>query len=288
MSVDFRHVTWRGQGGLTLYARDYGEANAKLPVVCIPGLTRNARDFEEVAPWIAAQGRRVLVVDLRGRGRSERETDPRRYHPRIYADDVTALLATIRVKKAVFVGTSLGGLVTMTLAARRPHLIGGAVLNDVGPRIAKAGLARIRSYAGKSAPVETWADAVAYTKRINGLAFPDYPDAAWDQVARRLFVDVDGKPVPDYDPRVLRAANPLVAWLAPALLWAAFKRLMRTGPVLLVHGEISDIIDAEGVRLMKRQAPGLQVAAVPRVGHAPWLNEPAAQAALAKFFAAAP
>src|SRR5690606_24201653 len=221
-------------------------------------------------------------------GRSERETDPRRYHPRIYADDVTALLATIRVKKAVFVGTSLGGLVTMTLAARRPHLIAGAVLNDVGPRIAKAGPARIRSYAGKSAPVETWADAVAYTKRINGLAFPDYPDAAWDQVARRLFDDVDGEPVPDYDPRVLRAANPLVAWLAPALLWAAFKRLMRTGPVLLVHGEISDIIDAEGVRLMKRQAPGLQVAAVPRVGHAPWLNEPAAQAALAKFFAEAP
>lgn len=288
MNVPFRDVTWRGQGGLTLYARDYGEANDKLPVVCIPGLTRNTRDFEEVAPWIASQGRRVLVADLRGRGRSEHDSDPRRYHPRVYADDVAALLGEIGAKRAIFVGTSLGGLVTMTLAVRRPHLIGGAVLNDVGPRVGKAGLARIRGYAGKSTPVETWADAAAYAKRINGVAFPDYPDAAWDRVARRLFAEIAGKPVLDYDPRVLRPASPLAMWLGPMVLWAAFNRLMKTGPVLLVHGAISDIIDAETIRLMKRRAPALSVAAVPSVGHAPWLNEPAAQAALAPFFAAAP
>lgn len=288
MTAAFRDLTWRGEGDLALYARDYGEAGGRLPVICIPGLTRNARDFEDTAPWIAAQGRRVLAVDLRGRGRSARDPDPRRYNPRVYAKDMEALLAALGAEKALFVGTSLGGLVTMALAARSPRRIGGAVLNDVGPRVAEAGLARIRGYAGKSAPVETWADDAAYAKRINGVAFPDYPDEAWLPVARRLFAETDGKPVLDYDPRVFRAPNPVAARLAQPLLWAAFKRLGRTGPVLLVHGQISDIIDDATIDRMKRLAPHLQVAAVPRVGHAPMLNEPAAKAALASYLDSTP
>lgn len=273
MNVSFRDVTWRGQGGLTLYARDYGGANDKLPVVCIPGLTRNARDFEEVAPWIASQGRRVLVVDLRGRGRSERDSDPRRYHPRVYADDVAALLGEIGAKRAIFVGTSLGGLVTMTLAVRRPHLIGGAVLNDVGPKVAKAGVERIRSYAGKSSSVRTWDEAAAYTKRTNGAAFPDLADEKWAEMARRLFRDDGGTPVLDYDPAIFKPPSALAMWLAGPVMWRLFKRLGRCGPLSLIYGAITDVLDQATIRRMQLAAPALRVAAVPRVGHAPLLTE---------------
>lgn len=277
----YRELEWRAPDGLRLYARDYGEAGGKLPVVCIPGLTRNSRDFEDVAPWIAARGRRALAVDLRGRGRSDRDADPRRYAPRVYADDMTALLAEIGADKAIFVGTSLGGLVAMALAMRNPKIIGAALLNDVGPQVAKAGLARIRSYVGKSAPVENWADAAAYAKRTNGAAFPHYSEDAWAPFARRLFKEVDGKPVLDYDPLIFRAPNPLLAWLARPLLWSAFKRLGKAGPLLLVHGELTDILDGRTIHRMRRLVPRMRIAAVPGVGHAPTLTEPAARDAIA-------
>jgi pimeloyl-ACP methyl ester carboxylesterase len=288
MREAFRVHEWRSADGLKLFARDYGQSSDKLPVICIPGLTRNSRDFEDVAPAMAALGRRVLAVDLRGRGSSARSADPRTYTPRIYADDMVALLASIGTPRAIFVGTSLGGLVTMTLAVRNPEVIGGAVLNDVGPEVGKAGLARIRSYAGKGAPVQTWEEAAAYVKRTNGVAFPDYPDEAWPPFARKLFRDEGGKPVIDYDPNVARTANPFVAWLATRLLWPAFRRLANIGLVLLIHGEQSDIIEASAIARMKRVAPHLKVAAVPRVGHAPMLTEPAARDALAAFLKEAP
>jgi pimeloyl-ACP methyl ester carboxylesterase len=288
VTENYRTHDWRSADGLNLFARDYGQDSGRLPVICIPGLTRNSRDFEDVAPFIADLGRRVLAVDLRGRGRSDRSPDPKTYSPRVYADDMTALLASINAPRAVFVGTSLGGLVTMTLAMRNPGLIGGAILNDVGPAVGKAGLARIRAYAGKGAPVETWEDAAAYVKRTNGPAFPDYPDDAWMPFARRLFRDEGGKPVIDYSPAIARTANPIVAWLATRLLWPAFKRLAKTGPLLLVHGEQSDIIEPATIARMRRVAPQMAVAAVPRVGHAPMLTETVACAAISDFLRTAP
>jgi pimeloyl-ACP methyl ester carboxylesterase len=284
----FRVHEWRSADGLKLFARDYGEGGDRLPVICIPGLTRNSRDFEDVAPAIAAQGRRVLAVDLRGRGRSDRSPDPKAYRPPTYAEDMMALLASIGAGRAIFVGTSLGGLVIMTLAVRNPKAIGGAILNDVGPEVGKAGLARIRNYAGKGAPVQTWEDAAAYVKRTNGIAFPDYADDAWLPFARKLFRDEGGKPVIDYDPNVARTANPIVAWLATRLLWPAFRRLAKTGPLLLVHGEHSDIIEPGTIARMKRVAPHLKLAPVPRVGHAPMLTEPSARGAITAFLADAP
>lgn len=286
-SNSFRSHTWRSPDGLKLHARDYGEGSGRLPVVCIPGLTRNARDFEEVAPWIAAQGRRVLAVDLRGRGGSERDPK-RRYNPRVYADDIAALLASIGAPKALFVGTSLGGVVAMSLAARKPDLVGGAVLNDVGPKVAKAGLDRIRGYVGKSVPVHTWEEAAAYAKRINGIAFPNCDDEQWPRFARRMFREENGQPVLDYDPAVFSPPNRFLIWLTRPLVWAAFKKLAKAGPLLLVHGELTDVIDADTIERMQRLAPTLRSAAVPGVGHAPLLTEPAAREALAAFFEAAP
>jgi pimeloyl-ACP methyl ester carboxylesterase len=285
----FKDYAWRSKDGLHLHAREYGTDVGKLPVVCIPGLTRNCRDFEELAPWIAARGRRVLAVDLRGRGQSDRDPVSKRYAPATYAADMAALLASIGAPRALVVGTSLGGLVTMMLAYRMPGIIGGAVINDVGPRIAKAGGARIAGYAGRSAEVKTWAEAAAYARRINGAAFPNYRDADWSTFARRVFKeDAAGGPVLDYDPKIVRVANPVAAWLARPLLWAAFKRLGRCGPVLLVRGALSDILDAPTVRRMQRAAQHMTVVEVANVGHAPMLDEPEARIALAAFFDAAP
>ena len=285
----FQDRFWTSANGLRLHARDYGAADDKLPVVCIPGLTRNCRDFEDLAPWMAERGRRVLAADLRGRGQSGRDPDRRHYQPIVYADDIISLLQSIGAPQALFVGTSLGGLVTISLAARRPDLIGGAVLNDVGPRVSSAGLRRIANYVGKTTPVRTWADALAYAKQINAVAFPHYEDERWAVVARRLFKeDENGAPVLDYDPLIFRKANPLVMWLTTPLIWRAYRRLSRCGPLLILRGASSDILDLRTVREMQRVAPKAVVAEIPGVGHAPMLDEPAARSALADYLDSAP
>src|SRR5690606_35279755 len=144
-------------------------------------------------------------------------------NPRVYADDIAALLAAIGTPKALIVGTSLGGMVAMTLAARRPGLVAGAVLNDVGPKVAKAGLERILSYVGKSVPVHDWEDAAAYDHGINGVAFPQYGDADWAIVARRMFRDENGLPVLDYDPAIFPPPNRFLLWLTQPLVWAMYR-----------------------------------------------------------------
>lgn len=286
----FADFAWRSRDGLDLYARDYGATeNGRLPVICIPGLTRNSRDFETLAPWIAAQGRRVFAVDLRGRGRSAYDSNPRRYRPAVYADDMASLLKAIGAKQAVFIGTSLGGLTTMMIAARRPHLIGAAVLNDVGPHVAKAGLKRIAGYSGKNAPVRTWADAAAYAKRINGAALPHYGDADWDELARRLFkAGADGAPVLDYDLRVVSKAPGWLIALTEPLLWAACRKLARHAPLLVLRGATSDVLDQPTLRRMSGLRGNVSTAEVPGVGHAPTLDEPAAREALADFLRRVP
>ncbi|HEX5776830.1 MAG TPA: alpha/beta fold hydrolase, partial [Caulobacteraceae bacterium] len=153
----FNDITWRSADGLKLHARDYPAEGDKTPVICIHGLTRNAKDFEELAPRIQAAGRRVIAVDVRGRGESDRDPNPANYHPGTYAADVMALMAQQAIPSAVFIGTSMGGIITMVLASFAPQAIAGAVLNDVGPELSPVGIARIAGYVGQGKPVETWA-----------------------------------------------------------------------------------------------------------------------------------
>ena len=286
----FRELTWRSSDGLSLVGSDYGShASGKLPVICIPGLTRNSRDFEEVAPWIASMGRRVIAVDLRGRGRSDRDPDPRRYRPPTYAADIVTLLDSIAAPRALFVGTSLGGIVTMTLASKHLDRLGGAVLNDVGPVIAKEGLVRISGYAGKPVTVKTWADAVAYAKQTGGIAFPGYTDADWGVFVRRIFKEgPDGVPVLECDPKVFQPMNPVLTWLITPLVWAMFRKLATSRKTLLVRGGISDVLSAETAARMRREAKEMAYVEVDNVGHAPMLTEPQAKEGLARFFSEAP
>ena len=297
----FTDFFWTSPEGLPLHARDYapqGE-NQKPPVICIHGLTRNARDFEDLAPRIAATGRRVLAVDVRGRGLSARDPNPMNYHPGMYAADIVALLEAAKIDKAVFVGTSMGGLITMVLASFKPEAIAAAVLNDVGPELSPVGLARIAGYTGLASRFETWEDAVAYAKTINQAAFPEYGPEDWDVFARRLFDEKDGAFVLAYDPDIsapIRAAAEATAKtqaeggqaLAPPDMYPLFRALAKDRPLLLVRGGISDLIDPAIAERMRAAAPNMAYAEVPGVGHAPMLTEPEAWAAIEKLLETAP
>ena len=282
----FTERRWTSPDGLALYARDYPGLSgpAKLPVIALHGLTRNSRDFEDVAPPMAGSGRRVLAPDVRGRGFSAWDA-PTAYQPATYAADVQALVRQAGISRAVFIGTSMGGLITMALAAGAPDLVAAAVINDVGPVLGPAGLTRIAGYAGGGAPVETWADAAGYAQRINGAAFPDAEPAFWDAFARRLFrEDAAGRPVLDYDPGIAEALRS-APQPAPDL-WPLWDRLAAgRRPLLLVRGENSDLLQRETADEMARRAPNLHRVEAPRVGHAPMLTEAPVAAALRAFLA---
>lgn len=277
--------------GLKLYARDYAGADgaARLPVIALHGLTRNSADFEAVAPYVAATGRRVIVLDVRGRGRSAWDPKPMQYHPLTYAGDVEQLLQQAGVDRAVFLGTSMGGLITMTLALTAPKRVAAAIINDVGPQVSPVGLGRIAAYVGQGAPVHTWADAAAYCRRNNEVALPAYTDADWDAFARRCFREgEDGVPVLNYDPDIaapIKAAGPKA--LTPNL-WPVFRKLAKGRELLLVRGGTSDLLDGPIAAKMCKVAPHMAYAEVPGVGHAPMLTEPEAKSAILKFLATVP
>ncbi len=299
--MSFTDFFWTSHEGLPLHARDYapvGEAT-KLPVICIHGLTRNARDFEDLAPKIAATGRRVLAVDVRGRGLSAKDPNPMNYHPGTYAADVLSLLAAAGIEQAVFVGTSMGGLITMVLTSLKPQAIAAAVLNDVGPELSPVGLARIAGYTGIASRFETWDAAVAYAKAINEAAFSAYGPEDWDTFARRLFDEADGAFVLAYDPDIsapIKAAAAAAAKsqaeggaaLAPPDMYPLFRALAKDRPLLLVRGGISDLIDPAITERMQAAAPHMAYAEVPGVGHAPMLTEPEAWAAIENLLETAP
>jgi len=291
----FTPISYTSSDGLALYARDYpadapaAGAAARLPVICIHGLTRNSADFDELAPELSSMGRRAIAVDVRGRGHSARDPNPDNYNPNVYADDIVGLMAHLGLARAIFVGTSMGGLITMTLAARRLDLIAAAVINDIGPVMSMRGLQRIAGYAGRCSTVASWMEAAAYLRDINACAFPGNSDDEWGKWARRAFEQKDdGQLALRYDPNIATAIQ--TGKLRPTSLAArmAFRRLARRRPTLLVRGALSDLVEREQADWMRKAAPELQYAEVPNVGHAPMLTEPEALDAIRAFLAKLP
>jgi pimeloyl-ACP methyl ester carboxylesterase len=288
---NYTELSFTSDDGLRLYARDYAASSgpARLPVICIHGLTRNSADFDELAPLLAALSRRVIAVDVRGRGHSQRDPRHDNYNPVVYAGDVAKLMHELGIARAVFVGTSMGGLITMTLAAQHIELVAAAILNDIGPVLSEKGLARIAGYAGKAVALGSWDDAAGFIKDINLCAFPDNSEEEWGKWARRAFEqDETGSLSPRYDPNIAIALQ--TGKLRPTSLAArmAFRRLARKRPVMLVRGELSDLVEARQADWMRRAAPNMQYVEVPQVGHAPMLTEPAALKAIAEFLATVP
>lgn len=276
---------WTSSDGLLLFARDYaGESGAaRLPVICLHGLTRNSSDFENVAPFISGLGRRVIVPDVRGRGLSQWDSNADNYVPRTYARDVQELLDSLGIARAVFVGTSMGGIIMMMLAARRRRQIAAAVLNDVGPKVSPEGLARIQSYAGKTVQLNSWPDAVAYVRAINGAALPHLNDEDWERFAERTFERGKNEPVLKYDVGISKSLAAGKAKATSFVAWMLYRRLAKGRPTLIVRGATSDILSKETADRMVAVSPTARLVEVPGVGHAPMLDEPVSKAALASF-----
>lgn len=268
--------------GVRLFVREFGGGSAGTPVFCLHGLTRNSADFEGVAPFIEQSGRRVLAMDVRGRGRSDRDADFSRYRPDIYAKDVLQVLDALHIDRAVFVGTSMGGLIAMILASLAPERIAGAVLNDVGPVLDPAGLARIAGYVGNIGPYASWDDLTKAMCATQSIAFPEAKDDFWRTFAKRVGRQLsDGRVIFDYDPAIALAfAQP--AGAVPPDLQALFAALSAR-PVPVLRGALSDILAPEGVDAMRMLNPRLKAVEVPGVGHAPTLDEPVARFAILEF-----
>lgn len=274
-TVPFRELYYSAQDGLKLHARDYGDRHSSLtPVVCLPGLSRNAKDFHDLALELSVE-RRVLALDYRGRGRSDYAPDPQTYTPFMELLDTLAGMDAAGIAHAVIVGTSRGGIIAMLMGSARPTAIRGVVLNDVGPQIEAEGLLRIAGYLTHSPKPESWSHATTIVKQINEATFTNLTEAEWDAFARRLFRDDNGVPVSDYDPKLaqLLSRNLTASRGHVPQMWPQFKSLS-CFPLLAIRGENSDILTKQTLEAMSAAAPAMRTLTVRDRGHAPFLTEP--------------
>jgi len=280
----WRDMFFESEDGLRLHARVYGYADSQvLPVVCLPGLTRNARDFHDLALHLALRpGRQVVVFDYRGRGESQWDPDWPHYNVAMEAKDVLAGLDRLAILRAAFIGTSRGGLIIHMLAAMRPDILGPIVLNDIGPAIEPEGLAHIRDYLIGAKPPESFAEAESQQRTVHGPAFPALRDEDWRRFLRAIYRDDDGRPVPDFDPALLNGLKSFDPAKPIPTMWEQFD-LLRDRRLLAIRGENSRLLAQATVAEMERRHPGMEVELVPGQGHAPLLETGGLPTRIAEF-----
>ena len=273
--------------GIRLHYRDYPGPLEGPPLLCLPGLTRNARDFADFAERMSPSYR-VLCLEFRGRGESGFDPQPARYLPVTYAHDTIALLDHVGVAQAVFVGTSLGGLVTMLVAVLDEDRIAATILNDVGPVLDDAGLERIRDYVGRgTAGFASWAEVAAAVRAYQKGLPASWDESQWQALARRLCSERDDGLIHfDYDPAIAEPFRTSTG-RTQADTWPLFDAMARK-PVLVLRGEHSDLLTAEGLAAMERRSPNVTTVTVAGMPHPPELTEPEAVAAIDSFLAGLP
>jgi pimeloyl-ACP methyl ester carboxylesterase len=281
--AEYQDGYWTSGDELRLHYRDYPGPKSRAPLICMPGLTRNARDFEPVAELLSGK-RRMIAIEFRGRGESAYAKDPMSYLPLTYAQDVDLLLRELDLKKFVLCGTSLGGIVSMLLAGQWKDRISGIILNDIGPEIGKAGAERIRSYVGQGRSFETWMHAARAMAEAQGDIYPGYRLEEWLRFAKRTCkLASSGRILFDYDMKIAEPFK-LPGGEVGVDLWPVFTALEDV-PLLLLRGENSDILEKATAAKMVRKAKQARLVTVKGIGHAPSLDEPEAQAAIAEFLA---
>jgi pimeloyl-ACP methyl ester carboxylesterase len=290
--AQFEDRSWASRDGLRLHFRDYpcSGPNSGLgpddrpPLLCLHGLTRNARDFEDLAARLSGQWR-VICPDLRGRGDSDYARDPMTYKPAQYFEDIEALLEDQKITRFVAIGTSLGGLLTMMLAARAPERVAAAVLNDIGPEIDPAGLDRIREYVGQGRSHETWVHAARALQDTFQEAYPAYDLPDWLRMAKRVMViGSGGRIVFDYDMNIAAPFEAAENAVPAPDMWPMFDALAGR-PVLVLRGGLSDILSADTAARMAARGANIELVTLPDVGHAPTLDEPHSVAAIDRLLA---
>ena len=295
--MEYRENRYRSSDGLELYYREYGGGDRA--VVCLHGLSRNSKDFHDLALHLS-QGYRVICPDLRGRGRSQYDPNGKTYNMVAYTQDVQHLLDAAGLDKPVLIGTSLGGFISLTMAYLLPGRLRAIVLNDAGPEIDPAGIKRIMGYSGTPAAApRNWEEATALVKANHEVGLLGMPGSFWADYARLTYRENDdGVPVAEVDPKVLTSlktaktlGNILKSLNAVGLVkkvrgipvdaWESFRAVSM--PCLVLRGETSDVLAAETVAKMRDIKPDLEVATIPNRGHAPLLDEPESLAAIDTF-----
>jgi pimeloyl-ACP methyl ester carboxylesterase len=272
---DFTNFFYSAKDGLRLHARLYGDGDhAGTPVVCLPGLTRNVRDFHELALLLSTHPetpRKVVAFDYRGRGASAYDPDWKNYNIVTEANDILAGLDVLGISKAAFIGTSRGGLIIHMLAAMRLSVLKAVVFNDIGPVIEAAGLAHIRSYLENASPAATFAQAEHAQRAIHGADFPALSDEDWTRMVKAIYRDENGRPVADYDPALVNTVVALDLRQSLPALWEQFEAL-RAVPVVVIRGENTRLLSTGTVAEMERRHPGMELISVAGQGHPPMLE----------------
>lgn len=290
VSTGFSDFFYSAQDGLKLHARVYGEDGGKgLPVICLPGLTRNARDFHELALKLSRdpeKPRKVVAFDYRGRGRSAYDPNWKNYDVVVEAGDIVAGLVALGIEHGAFIGTSRGGLIIHVLAAMRPAALKAVVLNDIGPVVEGEGLAHIRAYLERAPKPKNLADAVAVQKAVHAQAFPALSDADWERFIRAIYREADGVPVADFDPALLNVVKGMDLSQPLPTLWPQFEGLSAV-PMLAIRGANSKLLSAATLQEMARRHPDCQTVTVEGQGHAPLLETGQLPEIIAAFLALA-
>ncbi|VWX57581.1 alpha/beta fold hydrolase [Sphingorhabdus sp. 109] len=267
-----QHIYWESDDGLKLHARDFPSDSGKIPVICIPGLTRNARDFEHLGTVFDGH-RRVIMLDLRGRGLSEYANDSNTYNPKQYVSDIIMLMDELQIPEAVFFGTSLGGVITMVMAKMYTARVAGALLNDIGPELDQKGLDRIAEHVGQGRSFDTWAHAGRDMAESSSDIFPDFTLKDWIAFAKKVYrMNSSGRIKLDYDMKIAEPFDSKGG--GSGALWNALEH-MKDIPTLILRGELSDLFSETVARKMLDKLDKADLVTIPRVGHCPTLEEPA-------------
>jgi pimeloyl-ACP methyl ester carboxylesterase len=271
--------------GLRLHVRRYGERGRGLPIVCLPGLTRNGADFHELATTLTrdtTQPRLVFTIDSRGRGRSDADPNPENYSFPVELADVIAVITALEIGPAIVLGTSRGGILTMLLGAARPTAIVGAILNDIGPVIDVKGLVRIKGYAGKLPTPRSYEEGAEILRRLGDAQFPGLSAESWLRQARQVWRQQDGAMLLGYDASLAKTLESIDVEHPPPALWAQFDSLARV-PLMVIRGANSDILSAATLDAIRERRLDIDILEVPNQGHAPLLAEPDVIARIAAF-----
>jgi len=259
---------------LRLHVRVYDPPSARdfprLPVICLPGLTRTVADFESLAPALAST-RRVIAIDSRGRGQSDYDQNPENYNLAVELADLVSVLGALAIGPAVFIGSSRGGILTLLLAVAHPVAVAGAVLHDIGPVIEPVGLARIKGYVGKLPRPGSFAEGADILRRQFQIQFPKFTDEQWLAAARRAWKVEHGVLAPTYDVRIAQSFAKAEHEHPAPTLWKEFDALAHV-PVLVIRGANSDILSVTTVATMHARHPGLELIEVADQGHVPLLE----------------
>ncbi len=281
-------IFYRSHDDLVLYARKYGRDDLPgRPVLCLPGLTRNGRDFRDLAIALATHPvhpRPVYCLDYRGRGRSEWDKDWRNYSAYVELLDVVDFITLRGLENIAVIGTSRGGIIAMLLAVMRPSAMGCVVLNDIGPVIETAGLARIMGYAGKIPVPRDWEEATSVIRDMNKRQFTAMSDEDWEALTRQLFEEADGKPAAAYDPDVGKALSEVDISKPVPTMWEHFDSLVQI-PLMVIRGEHSDLLSAATVQEMQARHSSMTPVLIKNEGHAPLLRDRFSQRLIAEFLA---